>query len=167
MNFQAVGELRNHLAKWLRCAAHEYRMAAAGHSHLLFYRGSCHGIMPQGGSCIRKQGAIARISMARPTTRHILLAGSSALPMNPVGTWHVPHCWSLRERLFYRGGGVSNSFFITSIRLPIQMVRFRYWAPVKKAQQIGSIEHRFEEVRAIPCVAEIVIGPEVVESQRQ
>ena len=57
--------------------------------------GSCHGIMPQGGSCIRKQAGIVRISMAQPIARHILLAGSSALPMKLVGTWHVPHCLSL------------------------------------------------------------------------
>ena len=57
--------------------------------------GSCHGIMPQGGSCIRKQAGIVRISMARPIARHILLAGSSALPMKLVGTWHVPHCLRL------------------------------------------------------------------------
>jgi fructose-1,6-bisphosphatase/inositol monophosphatase family enzyme len=25
------------MSSWLRCAAHEYRMAAAGHCHLLFY----------------------------------------------------------------------------------------------------------------------------------
>jgi fructose-1,6-bisphosphatase/inositol monophosphatase family enzyme len=37
--------------------------------------GSCHGIMPQGGSYIRKQAGIARISMARPITRRISVAG--------------------------------------------------------------------------------------------
>ena len=26
-----------HMTSWLRCAAHEYRMAAAGHTDLLFY----------------------------------------------------------------------------------------------------------------------------------
>jgi fructose-1,6-bisphosphatase/inositol monophosphatase family enzyme len=37
---------------WFRCAAHEYRIAAAGHCHLLFYYKLMHGIMPQGGYCI-------------------------------------------------------------------------------------------------------------------
>jgi hypothetical protein len=88
--------------------------------------------------------------------------------MNPVGTWHVPHCLSLRERLFYHGGGVSNSSFITSIAAsdaddPLQVLGSSQEGPSK----IGTIKRRFEEVRAIPCVAEIVIGPEVVESQRQ
>ena len=34
-----VNRNRSRLASstWLRCAAHEYRMAAAGHCHLLFY----------------------------------------------------------------------------------------------------------------------------------
>ena len=37
--------------------------------------GSCHGIMLRGGSYIRRQAGIARISMAPPIARHILVAG--------------------------------------------------------------------------------------------
>jgi len=74
---------------WFRCAAQEYRMAAAGHCHLLFY----YRLMPwdhaAGGCSIRKPAGIARILMARPITRRILVAGSSALRTRPVGTWRV------------------------------------------------------------------------------
>ena len=60
---------------WFRCAAQEYRMASAVIAICFSTTGSCHGIMPQGGSYIRKRAGIVRISMARPITRRISVAG--------------------------------------------------------------------------------------------
>jgi fructose-1,6-bisphosphatase/inositol monophosphatase family enzyme len=59
----------------LRCAAHEYRTAAAGHCHLQLYNRLMPWVTPPAGCCIRRRAATARISMARPTMRRILPAG--------------------------------------------------------------------------------------------
>ncbi len=66
------------MSSWFRCAAHEYRMAAAGHCHLLSTTSSCPGIMRRAGCCTGKPGATAPTSTARPIFRPISKAASSA-----------------------------------------------------------------------------------------
>ena len=53
----------------LRCAAHEYRLAAAGHCHLLLYNKLMPWDHAPAGCCIARPAATARISTARPTGR--------------------------------------------------------------------------------------------------
>jgi fructose-1,6-bisphosphatase/inositol monophosphatase family enzyme len=62
---------RLRMSSWLRCAAHEYRMAAAGHCHLLFYNRLMPWDHAAGWLLHREAGGYSAHFDGAPIRRHI------------------------------------------------------------------------------------------------